>query len=41
MKIVQKITVSELSAMSVTSDKVDPTLDAYFMQFAIAARLSR
>ncbi|HEX4774275.1 MAG TPA: hypothetical protein VH234_02050 [Candidatus Saccharimonadales bacterium] len=30
----------ELFAESVTTDKVDPTLEAYFMQFAIAARLN-
>jgi hypothetical protein len=29
----------ELFAESVTTDKIDPTLEAYFMQFAIAARL--
>jgi len=28
----------ELFAESVITDKVDPTLEAYFMQFAIAAR---
>lgn len=31
----------ELFAESVTTGKVDPTLEAYFMQFAIAARLNR
>jgi hypothetical protein len=31
----------ELFAESVTTDKVDPTLEAYFMQFAVAARLGR
>jgi hypothetical protein len=31
----------ELFAESVTTDKVDPTLEAYFMQFAMAARLNR
>lgn len=31
----------ELFAESVTTDKVDPTLEAYFMQFALAARLNR
>lgn len=31
----------ELFAESVTTDKVDPTLETYFMQFAIAARLNR
>lgn len=31
----------ELFVESVTTDKVDPTLESYFMQFAIAARLSR
>src|SRR5579871_3550354 len=31
----------ELFAESVTTDKVDATLEAYFMQFAIAARLNR
>lgn len=31
----------ELFAESVTTDKLDPTLEAYFMQFAIAARLNR
>jgi len=31
----------ELFAESITTDKVDPTLEAYFMQFAIAARLTR
>ena len=31
----------ELFAESVITDKVDPTLEAYFMQFAIAARLNR
>lgn len=31
----------ELFAESVTTDKVDPTLEAYFMQFAVAARLKR
>jgi len=30
----------ELFAESVTTDKVDLTLEAYFMQFAIAARLN-
>lgn len=30
----------ELFAESVTTDKVDQTLEAYFMQFAIAARLN-
>lgn len=30
----------ELFAESVTTDKVDPTLEVYFMQFAIAARLN-
>ena len=30
----------ELFAESVITDKVDPTLEAYFMQFAIAARLN-
>ena len=30
----------ELFAESVTTDKIDPTLEAYFMQFAIAARLN-
>ena len=28
----------ELFAESITTDKVDPTLEAYFMQYAIAAR---
>ncbi len=28
----------ELFAESVTTDKIDPTLEVYFMQFAIAAR---
>jgi hypothetical protein len=31
----------ELFAESVTTDKVDPTLEAYFMHFAVAARLNR
>ena len=31
----------ELFAESVTTDKVDPTLEKYFMQFAITARLHR
>jgi hypothetical protein len=31
----------ELFAESVTTDKIDPTLEAYFMQFAIAARRNR
>jgi hypothetical protein len=31
----------ELFAESVTTDKVDQSLEAYFMQFAIAARLNR
>ncbi len=31
----------ELFAESITTDKVDLTLEAYFMQFAIAARLGR
>lgn len=31
----------EQFAESITTDKVDPTLEAYFMQFAIAARLNR
>ena len=31
----------ELFAESVTTDKIDPTLEAYFMQFAVAARLTR
>lgn len=31
----------ELFAESVTTDKIDPTLEAYFMQFAIAARLNK
>ena len=31
----------ELFAESITTDKVDPTLEAYFMQFAIAARHGR
>ena len=31
----------ELFAESVTTDKIDPTLEKYFMQFAIAARLNR
>jgi hypothetical protein len=30
----------DLFAESITTDKLDPTLEAYFMQFAIAARLS-
>ena len=30
----------ELFAESITTDKIDPTLEAYFMQFAVAARLS-
>lgn len=30
----------ELFAESITTDKIDPTLEAYFMQFAIAARLN-
>lgn len=30
----------ELFAESVTTNKIDPTLEAYFMQFAIAARLN-
>jgi hypothetical protein len=30
----------ELFAESVTTDKIDPTLEAYFMQFAVAARLN-
>ncbi|HEY5442372.1 MAG TPA: hypothetical protein VIJ68_02450 [Candidatus Saccharimonadales bacterium] len=30
----------ELFAESMTTDKVDPTLEAYFMQFAVAARLN-
>jgi hypothetical protein len=29
----------DLFTESITTDKVDPTLEAYFMQFAIAARL--
>lgn len=31
----------ELFAESVTTDNIDSTLEAYFMQFAIAARLGR
>jgi len=31
----------ELFAESITTDKVDPTLEAYFLQFALAARLNR
>lgn len=31
----------ELFAESVTTDRLDPTLEAYFMQFAVAARLNR
>lgn len=31
----------EQFAESITTDKIDPTLEAYFMQFAIAARLNR
>jgi hypothetical protein len=31
----------ELFAESITTDKVDPTLEAYFMQFAVAARMNR
>jgi hypothetical protein len=31
----------ELFAESVTTDRVDPTLEAYFMQYAIAARLNK
>jgi len=31
----------ELFAESVMTDNIDPTLEAYFMQFAIAARLAR
>lgn len=31
----------ELFAESVTTDNVDSTLEAYFMQFAVAARLNR
>jgi hypothetical protein len=31
----------ELFAESVTTEKVDPTLETYFMQFAIAARRTR
>lgn len=30
----------DLFAESVTTDNIDPTLEAYFMQFAIAARLA-
>jgi hypothetical protein len=30
----------ELFAESITTDKLDPTLETYFMQFAVAARLS-
>ncbi len=31
----------ELFAESITTDKVDPTLEVYFMQYAIAARINR
>lgn len=31
----------ELFAESITTDRVDPTLENYFMQFAIAARLNK
>ncbi len=31
----------ELFAESVTTDRLDPTLEAYFMQFAVAARRNR
>ncbi len=31
----------ELFVESITTDKVDPTLEAYFMQFAVAARSNR
>lgn len=31
----------EQFAESITTNKVDPTLEAYFMQFAIAARLNK
>lgn len=31
----------ELFAESITTDTIDPTLEAYFMQFAVAARLNR
>lgn len=31
----------ELFAESVVTDKVDPTLESYFMQYAVAARLTR
>lgn len=31
----------EIFAESVTTDNIDQTLEAYFMQFAIAARLAR
>lgn len=31
----------DLFTESITTDKVDPTLEAYFMQFAIAARIRR
>ena len=30
----------ELFVESMTTDKIDPTLESYFMQFAIAARLN-
>ncbi|HUC87653.1 MAG TPA: hypothetical protein VMR95_00705 [Candidatus Binatia bacterium] len=31
----------ELFAESITTDKIDPTLETYFMEFAVAARLNR
>lgn len=31
----------ELFTESITTDRVDPTLENYFMQFAIASRLAR
>ena len=31
----------ELFAESITTSKIDPTLETYFMQYAIAARLKR
>lgn len=31
----------ELFAESITTDKVDPNLETYFMQFALAARINR
>lgn len=31
----------ELFAESITTNRVDPTLETYFMQFAVAARLKR